>query len=58
MKPSHFVTPRTRSDCNWDPSSDPIERMNKKIMSIRFHVFVLAVVAVVIALDTFIWRAN
>lgn len=56
MKPSHLITPRTMSECHFDLESDPIERMNKKIMSIKFHVTVLAIVAAVVAFDVFIGR--
>lgn len=56
MKPSHLTTPRTMSECHFDLESDPIERMNKRIMSIRFHVIILAVVAAVVAFDVFIGR--
>lgn len=56
MKPSHLITPRTMSECHFDLDADPIERMNKRIMSIKFHVIILAIVAAVVAFDVFIGR--
>lgn len=58
MKPSHLVTPRKLSECHWDYEADPIDKMNKEIMSIRCHVVILFIAAVVIAADVFFWRAN
>lgn len=56
MKPSHLITPRTMSECHFDLDADPIERMNKRIMSIKSHVIILAIVAAVVAFDVFIGR--
>jgi hypothetical protein len=52
LKPSHFQTPRSLSDCSFTPSADPIERLrsNDKSDTIVFVACALAAIAAAVIL--------
>lgn len=46
MKPSHFVTPRSLSECFFDPSADPIERLVEPWRGRTIAAAILAVIVI------------